>query len=217
MIEYSEIQSQIIKNLQIDATKADIDRFQIQESVNAALLTILNILPSQFLTNTIATITIPLVKDNALYQLRDNYIKPVNVWVDYSNPITIKNPGRVAIIYDINNSFVSNPALMASKRYPVIDPNVEKGIAVYPVPDKTIINGLRIRYVYKQPDISDSQPCLLDLRLKNILIYLATERAASIEGYNLDLAEKYAKMAERELQTLSPKVRYTNENSRSNR
>ena len=217
MINYSEIKSQVIKNLQIDATAADIERFQIQESVNAALLTILNILPARFLTNAIATITIPLVANNSLYQLQDNYIKPVNVWVDYSNPITMQNPGRLGIFYDINNSYVSNPALMASKRYPVIDPNVEKGIAVYPIPDKTVKNGLRIRYVYKQPDISDSQPCLLDLRLKNILIYLATERASSIEGYNPDLAEKYAKMAEREIQVLSSKVRYKNENSGSSR
>ena len=217
MIDYSVIKNQIIKNLQIDATSADVDRFQIQESVNAALLTILNILPPQYLTNAIATKTYPLVKNNNLYQLLDDYVKPVNVWIDYSNPITMKNPGRRAIIYGLSGMFVSNPAKLASKLYPVVDPNIEKGIAIYPIPDKTIQNGLRIRYVYKQPDISEKQPCLLDLRLKNILIYLATERAASTEGYDLELADKYAKMAEREIETLTPKVGRKYESNRSHR
>lgn len=201
MIPYQELKSAVIRNLQIDATDDDIQRFNIQGALNSALIRVLNFVPDWLLQNAIATIRVPLAKFEQKYQMPDDFIRPVEVWVNFDNPITDSEPGRKVIIYrkGDSDSFHVNPAAMADKYFPVADFGMEKGMILYPTPSKTVIGGLRIRYVYKQSDMGDNQDCLLDLRLKNLLVFWATEIAASTEGYDLALSDKYGKMAEEEL------------------
>lgn len=174
------------------------------DALNAAQLMLLNTLPVFHLKNAIKTAKFDLVENTGAYQHPSDLIRIYQIWLDYSAAITESNAGAEATAYDEMN-FIRPFWEVGSSRYPFYDPHVENGFAISPVPSADMSNGGRIRYVYKLPAISRTQPSLLADNLRNLLVFRAVAQCAGIEGYDAALAKQYEQLFENELAAFMPK------------
>ena len=204
MIPYTELRDADLGYLEIDSS--DTTRFQVDESLNRAQEHLLLILPLEYISNAVKTAKTNLVSGQADYQWPDDYIRMVEVWVDYTKPITYSNTGKVCTpLPDESVMYVGDRTQFASKNFPMIDLNVENGFAIYPVPDANVTDGIRIRYVYSLPNISSTQDSLLRYSLKNLLVYYATSLSALVENYRPELASAMQQLFQDELKGMLPK------------
>lgn len=200
-IAYADLLAEVQGNLEIGSN--DTTRFQIQEKLNAAQLDILNVLPAHYLENAIKTAKAALVNGQAAYQLPNDVVRLIQVWIDFDNAITDSNPGNLA--YEHRSSLYGvTMGDMASQSYPRFE-FIENGVEIRPVPDAAVSNGMRLRYIYKLPDMSATQDCLLSVRFRNLLIYRATALAARVENYNHQLGNEYEEYYRDELAKFMPK------------
>ena len=203
MITYAELKADVVGMLEIDNT--DADRFLLDENLRKAQLTLLNTLPFRYLTNAIKTVKANLSNGVNLYQWPSDYVRFIEMWVDFTNPITASNEGRKIVEYEDSDFYTPTIGDLASKNYPYIDLNVEGGFGIYPVPDKDVTSGWRLRYVWQTPNPTAVQDCLLEYNLKNLLVYRTVELCAIIEEHNIVLSEKAGKMFTDELNLFLPK------------
>ncbi|NOY58912.1 MAG: hypothetical protein GXO75_08250 [Calditrichaeota bacterium] len=204
MIKYTELRDAVLGFLEIDST--DKDRFQVDENLNKAQEHLLLILPLEFISNAVKTSKTDLKAGQSAYQWPDDYIRFVAAWVDYKNTITYSNPGKPCTpLPDERFIYIGNKQTFASENFPMIDLNVENGFAIYPEPQTTVTEGIRIRYVYSLPNISSTQDSLLRYSLKNLLVYYATSLSALIENYRPNLASAMQQLFQDELNGMLPK------------
>jgi len=204
VIPYSELTNDVLGYLEIDSN--DLTRFKVVESLNHAQEHLLLILPLKFISNAIKTVKTDLIAGKPDYQMPSDYIRFISLWVDYAQPITYANPGKICTpLPDESVVFIGNKTQFASKNYPAVDLNVENGYAIYPIPDQNITDGIRLRYVYSLPNISTNQDSLLRYSLKNLLVYYATSLSALIENYRPKLASAMQQLFQDELSKLLPK------------
>ena len=175
------------------------------DAINEAQLDILNTLPERFLSNAIKTAKADIAANTALYQFPDDLMRLVEVRVDYAAAISETNRGKQALEYIPEEHFGSIDEI-ATRNYPFFTPDIEKGFEVYPTVSAAVTNGLWIKYIYRLPSVSDNQDCLLDKRLKNLLVYRATSLCCSFEGFDEKLAGKYNQYYNDELKRLLPKL-----------
>ena len=204
MITYTELVKGVAANLQIDATGDDITRLQVAENLNRAQLTLLTVLPVFWLDNAVKTARSKLISGRSDYRFPSDFLRFVGLWLDYEQPVTDGNPGRKAAVFDDGMGFYVNPARVATKRFPYVDLNVEGGYRIYPVPDRDVRDGIRLRYVWRLPDISENQPCLLEDKLKNLLVFRASALCAAVDNYSPELADRYGGLFREELRAFLP-------------
>lgn len=204
MITHEELKSEVLANLELGSS--DATRFKVFESLNSAQLTLLNILPIEYLKNAVKTAKFNLVNGNARYQWPDDFIRIVQMWISYSAGISSAAPGREASLYNPEETIVPIGRL-ASANFPFYDIHTEGGFELQPIPSLDLTAGGRLRYVYQLPAISetDDQDSLLEADLKNLLIWRATALSCMVDNYNPQRAAQYEKLYQQELQSFKPK------------
>jgi hypothetical protein len=204
-ITYTELKNAVVGQLEIDAD--DAARYELDGNLAAAQVGILNALPFRYLKNAITTTKATLTTAIFLYQWPSDFVRLVEIWFNHLESIDPADGkhGNKALVHDGENSYIQNIAKIATKRYPVVDLEVEDGYGVYPVPDVTVTNGIRIRYVWRIPNPTSTQDCLLEYNLRNLMVYRATSLCALVDEFNVALSAKMEDLYAKELQTFLPK------------
>ncbi|GAG17476.1 unnamed protein product, partial [marine sediment metagenome] len=178
-----DLSVEVAGHLQIDT--GDIGKFQVENCLNRAQLMLLNILPSNFLVNSIKTTKGNLAQDEGAIQHPTTMIRLIKLWVDYDNEITDTNTGySVKILDDRLINQIANKYLIGSRSFPVAALNATNAWEIRPIPDGDIVNGWRMKYVYRLPTITETQPSLLRENLRNILIYVTASFSAIVNNYS---------------------------------
>lgn len=204
-ITYTELKDAVVGQLEIDAT--DADRFQLDINLAAAQLGIINSLPFDYLKNVITTTKTNIQTGIHLYQWPPDFVRFVGLWLDYANEIVESSGvhGNKAQHYDGEGSHVVNIAALATKRYPYVDLNVEAGYGIYPVPSADITDGQRLRYIWQVPNPTNTQECLLEYNLRNLMVYRTIELCALVDEFNVELSGIMQKLYTEELSQFLPK------------
>jgi hypothetical protein len=204
-ITYTELKNAVVGQLEIDAD--DAARYELDGNLAAAQLGILNALPFKYLTNAITTTKLDIDTGVHLYQWPSDYVRLIELWLDYA--VTIDESagvyGNKAQVYDGEGAHVVNIASLATKRYPYVDDNVEGGYGIYPVPSANVTDGQRIRYIWKLPNPTSVQNCMLEYNLRNLMVFRATSLCALVDEFNVALSAKMEDLYAKELQTFLPK------------
>lgn len=201
-MDYDTLTGEVIANLEINSS--DLSRFKVLESLNSAQITLLNMLPVEHLRNAVKTSTFDLVQNVVAYQWPPDFLRVLNIWLDFSSSISIDNRGREAMLYE-NERFFKGISEVSTQNYPFFDTNIENGFEIRPKPSANVTSGGRLRYIYKMLDISTEQKSLLSPALKNLLVFRATALSARVENYNHQLGNEYESYYEKELQNFLPK------------
>jgi len=202
---YSDLSFEVAGMLQIDTT--DRDKFQVQNCLNRSQLLLLNILPSMFLVNSIKTTLNNLASAEGAIQHPTLFIRLLNLWVDYDVPITDTNIGfPVKIINDQLVNQIANKFLIGSQSFPIAALNATNGWELRPVPDANVVHGWRMKYVYRLPTITGTQPCLLRENLRNLLIFVAASFSAAVNNYSPERSDFFWNRFKEELLLLQPKA-----------
>jgi len=201
-ITYTELKNAVVGIMEIDNT--DADRYNVDINLGIAQAGLLNALPSKWLKNAIKTTKGALSSGVALYQWPSDFFRMLNIWLDFSAAISATNEGNKAMVYDPDENILPVGDL-ASTNFPFVDIEVEGGFGVYPVPAADQADGVRVRYVWKLPNPTSSQNCLLNYDLKNLMVYKTVELCAMVEEFNIELATKYGGLYDDELKKFLPK------------
>lgn len=206
MIEYTELTNAVIGNLEIDSN--DMDRYKVVENLNTAQLELLNTLPTKYVSNIVRTTWVDLSQNVVAYQWPNNFLRYLQLWLDFSAAITVDNRGREATTFEADK-YLRPISDIATARFPFIDIEIEGGYEIRPKPSADLAHGGRMRYVYKPQPISTNQPSLLNYNLKNLLVYKGTQISALIDNYRPDLAGAFEKLFDKELAKFMPKKEQT--------
>jgi len=201
-MSYSSLTGDVVSKLEIDSS--DLSRFRVVESLNSAQLSLLSILPKGHLRNAIKTTQMDLLQNVVRYQWPPDFIRILNVWLDYSNPISDTNEGVEALPFN-KDDFHSNMRAVSTVNYPFYDVHTEGGLELGTIPTANVTKGGRLRYVWRFPAISSSQKSLLNISLRNLLVFRATSLSALVEDHKPDLAKKYGDLYDKELAQIMPK------------
>lgn len=206
MIPYTELTEAVIGNLEIDSN--DMDRYKVVENLNAAQLELLNTLPTEFISNIVKTTFVNLIQNVVAYQWPNDFLRFIQLWIDFTAAITTDNRGREATLFKAGN-YLRPMMDVASTRFPFIDIEIEGGYEIRPKPSAALAHGGSMRYVYRPQPIATNQPSLLNYNLKNLLVYRGTELSALIDNYRPDLADRFNKLRSEELNNFMPKKEKT--------
>lgn len=206
MIPYTELTEEVIGNLEIDSN--DMDRYKVVEKLNTAQLELLNSLPTKFISNIVRTTWLDLAANVVAYQWPNNFLRFIQLWLDFTSAITTDNRGREATDFKAGN-FLRPMMDLATQRFPFIDIEIEGGYEIRPKPTADLVHGGRMKYVYRPQPISTNQPSLLNYNLKNLLVYRGTELSALVDNYRPDLADRFKELRKEELTNFMPKKEKT--------
>lgn len=187
MITGTTLKAAVIANMELNNDATTESRFRVYANINAALQTVLRVFPLSQIDNAIKTTKGNLLQDISAYQWPSDFVRFIRLWVDYNNAITQTNPGYEAIPPWEGEFYADSLDRRNSQKKPLVE-YVEGGFEIRPVPSAALTAGLRLKYVYLQPDISDSQNCLLREDLQNAIEFEATSLCAKIDSYNLELS-----------------------------
>ncbi len=208
-ITYAELTAEVVANLEIDSS--DLSRYQVVEKLNIAQLEIINILPNKWIANIIKTATFkllgPVVVDCHLYQWPDDFVRFVQAWADFNNPITRTNRGTPLYEWIAENHHQTIDQV-ATTLYPMINIQIEGGFEIRPSPSVPfVIDGGALRYVWKPPAIAAAgpQPSLLNYNLKPLLVHRGTQLSALVDNYRPDLSAEMKKLYDEDLANFMPK------------
>jgi hypothetical protein len=205
-ITYSELTSEVVANLEIDSS--DLSRYQVVEKLNIAQWEIINALPFKWIANIIKTtkfnLLAPANPNNHLYQYPSDFVRFVEAWIDYANPITRDNKG-VPLYEWVSDNHHQTIDHISTTKYPMIDIEKEGGFEISPAPTVAVTEGGALHYVWRVPAIAVAQPCLLNYNLKPLLVHRASELSALVDNYRPDLAGIYGKLFEQDMERFMPK------------
>ena len=202
MIPYTELTEEVIGNLEIDSN--DMDRYKVVENLNAAQLELLNTLPTKFISNIVKTTAVDLSINVVSYQWPNDFLRYLQLWLDFTAAITVDNRGREATTF-IAGNYLRPMMDIASTQFPFIDVEIEGGYEIRPKPSATMVHGGRMRYVYRPQAIATNQPSLLNYNLRNLLVYKGTQLSALIDEYRPDLSDRFGGFFDKELMKFMPK------------
>jgi|SRR3990167_5789615 len=189
MILYTTLVAEIAGKLKIDNNDEDVARFQVVASINAAQRHLLIIMPAKYITEALKTVTGDLADGVSRYQWPADFIRFKDLWLSYDSAIIDSNPGRKAQeVADCRD--VSNIDEMPNQSYPKMDLNVELGFELRPIPTAAQVNGFRLQYIQRLPNVSESQNCLLGAHLQNLVVYYGTHLSAIVEGSKPEVAKQ---------------------------
>ena len=205
MIAYNDLVADVCGFLQIRTT--DLEKFNVGVALNRAQLHLLNILKPRYLVNAIRTWKGNLLNGEHAYQWPSDFLRYLQMWIDFDNPITASNIGYPAVLVgDTQLWDTSNIDLTPTTTRPKVSMGAEGGFELQPTPDADVINGWRLRYVALLPEISSTQDCLLRENLRNLLEFYATALAAGTEEYSPAIAAEFKEYYKEELELLQTKA-----------
>ncbi len=203
-VSYTDLKTEIAGFLQIDT--GDVDKYQIESTVNRAQILLLNILPATFLLNAAKTKRLNLIANNDL-QYPTDLVRTLSLWIDYANSITATNKGRaMRIVQDMDIDQAANKTVIPTADFPVASMGAYGGWELRPLPSINVTEGLRVKYIKSLPIISSSQNCLLQSNLINMLVFISTSFSATVNNYSPEKADRYWGYFMFELQGLAPKI-----------
>lgn len=188
--------------LKIDST--DYDRFQIEESLNAAQRHLLSILPAHIISEAVKNVKGDLDQDVRFYQWPSDFIRALRLWLNYDDEIADAAPGQPAKHVD-DPSSVESYWSQATTLYPLYGTHVEGGFEIMPVPTADQANGFRLQYVQLFPAISDVQDSMMPAHLTNLMVYYATMLSAGVEGAFPEIISQMRDLYREELEIFLPK------------
>lgn len=198
---YAQVSAAVISFLEIDAT--DASRFRIDSSLTEAQLEIANTLQPEMLRGMAESYINNLALGASEYFLPSDYLRVLQVRLDYGAEINNQNPGEIAYTYQVDQQTALNPGNDATKDHPfydlVSDPAL---ITIYPTPSAAQTNGLFIRYIKKPTDIASGTDPVLDDRFRNLLVYKATSTSALVENYRPDLFNVFTQKFDNEIRLI---------------
>jgi len=203
MITYQELTEGVALNIKIDYNETDLARFNVVRNLNLAVLNLINKLPSIHLSEVIRTSQASIVSGTQSYQWPVDFLRFVKLWVrwaieDEYIPADLKSSTEAENIYSLFSQ--------ATEEYPLVQIDAERGFTIFPIPHENVVNGIRLRYVFLPPEITDTQDCILDEKWKSLILYDASAMSAAVEGRKIELSNYWLGLYERELNKLMPKV-----------
>ena len=210
-IPNSELSDAIIASLEIDG--ADLNRFKVYENINSAQDELVGVLPFTELESIIESLLIDTVgaqqryawPDGTLYSSAREFVRFVEVHLSTDQvPITDLAPGFKCIKYE-RERHPFPITTYGTDQIPFVDINEKDEFRFFPAPVGTIIPGIRLDYVGKAVRVSNTISCELNYRLKNFVLYRATQLSCLVEEYRIKMSGDFKKLADNELKKLLPK------------
>lgn len=202
MIPYLDLSSAVAGNIRVNYNPTDLARFQVEENLNAAQRHLLATVPVRFLSEAIKTVRTDLVSGIPDYQWPSDFVRFLKAWVKWTSGSTYQECEEVSMGgLDRTLSYDAQPRTS----FPKIELNAERGFYIKPAPKANCSEGIRLRYIYQLPAISEAQNSLLDVKWKNLLVFKATALSALVEGSKPDLAQGFEALFSKELERLLPK------------
>lgn len=193
-IIYDEIKSEVLNNLDLDATDTEAEtKYQILASANAAQRSILRKVPVSQVDNILQTVTGKLLEDIPYYAWPSDFIRFYQLWISYGSAISEINLGLPVTQMEGGNFVVNNLDKAPSSYNPKFF-FVDGGWEIRPKPTADQDDGYQLQYVYSPPDISATQPSLLRDDLRNALIFKTSELAGLKGGNRVQHSEKYGSL-----------------------
>ena len=201
-ILYSELKNEVIGNLEISST--DYAKYKVQEHLNQIQIKLLNIVEFKLLDNALKTVIFDLTINVPNYQWPNDFHRFYKLWLDLVSTSDPADNRREARPYD-HELHVQPIEEVSSKRFPMVDLDLEGGYQIAPGPTATKPSGGRLRYIWTLPDMGDSQNCLLHGRFKSLLVHGATDLSARVDNYRPTLADAHKAMFDAEIKPFLPK------------
>ena len=188
-LAYTTLKNRVAGNLSLNA--ADVERFYITDSLNAAQREILATVDPKHLTSAVRYTKGNLAQDQARYQWPTLFSQFVTLWVSTAE-ITDTAPGREVVYFP--DGLLRQPTMideMPTTDFPIAG-RCENGWELRPIPSQAVTNGWRLCYIRQLPTISGDQDCLLRNIFEDALVFRATALSASkAGGFMLPVAEKF--------------------------
>jgi len=189
-------------NIRINNNAVDLLRWQVLANLNAAKRMILASAPLEMLDEP-KTVLCDFKSAFSAYQWPADYIRFVKIWVRYSAN------SRFIECRPLADDSLESPVSLDRQgtiTSPKVGLNLERGYVLQPTPAADVSGGIRLRYIYDLPDMSDTQDCLLDVKWRNLLEFKASELSAAVEGSKPDLVTKFGDKFTEAWKLMIPKV-----------
>jgi hypothetical protein len=230
MIAANVLVSEICKNLQIDNTSLNVSRFKIEENINQAQRHLLMTLPIEKIQEGVFVGYGDMAAGTTDYNLPNDCIRLVRIYVDFSGTITGTNRGRELITVPAAGFAQDNIDRQSMNLYPygTLINNIPLSgwsgftsgyhgkLVLAQSPSGTVASGIKYVYVssmqYVRQEYSGisgvsgysggypAQPCFLSDDKFNLIIYYATALSATVNTYSLDLYKTFMELFNFELQ-----------------
>ena len=190
-IPYAELVSETMGYLQLDPdTTQDVERFAVDQCLNASQRNLLNVLPLEWLDFTTKSQKFNLVLSQIEYALPDSFVRLVKFWVSYTAEITDLFLGREAkYMREAHFMSLSDIQRQPSVEYPLVS-IIGNKFQIKPVPPQAQTNGYRVLFVVEPPKIQTGVDCLVPNNLRNALVFYAVHLSAGIENYSPELSQR---------------------------
>jgi len=185
----------------------DAAKYNLPKAINLAQAHLLRTMPAAFLSNCVRSHLGNLVDGAESYTFPEGFVRVIQVWVSWTSAITRTNHGLECAIRDErSHRSKANFDKIGTRDFPVVTLGALGGWSVTPGASQDQTDGYRMKFVKDLPEITGSQPCLLNSRLRNVLIYYAANLTCRINNYRPDRAAEYMNMYKEERGLLIPKV-----------
>jgi hypothetical protein len=191
LIAYTDILDGVLSNLEMDGSDAEnIARFNVDNNIQAAYRTVCFMFPKKHLKSAARYFKQNLVTSGVHEILKDKYLRLIDIYVDYFNEGSSTDnivPGYKALHHSQVDDFYAGKSFYQPVYEDKVTTDDKLNITIKPLPPTNVTNGLIIHAV-ENLTIDASNPCPLDISLKDALIAFATHLSALTDGYNPDLA-----------------------------
>jgi len=186
MITGTALKAEVVAHLELNNDATTVSRYKVYENINAAVRYICRVFPLSEIDNAIKTAKGNLLNGISAYQWPSDFIRLIQLWIDFNEAITQTNDGYEAILTRDGKFYPNSLDQRPTQFLPKFD-FVEGGFDIRPVPSQDLSSGIRLRYVQAFPAVSDSQNCLLREDLRNAIVLKAASLCCFVDNYNANL------------------------------
>jgi glucan phosphorylase len=209
-IPYNDLVEEVAGYLQFDpAITADVERFAIDQCLNASQRNLLNVLPLEWLDFATKDQLLDLVISQIEYDLPAGFVRLVKCWLSYYAHITDIFVGREAK-YKREADYLSMADVLRqpSIEYPQVS-IIGGKFRVRPVPMQDQSEGFRVLYVAELPKIQTGVDCLVSNNLRNALVFYAVHLSAGIDNFSPELSQRMLQLYAAEIKNIRQNTLYT--------
>ena len=191
MIAASDLVDEVLSNLELDGNiAANLTRFKVYDNLSAVQRFLIRQLPLTEIDTAIKTVKFNLTTNVVAIQWPSDYARFVKLWMDFTNPITDINQGRLLTEAKNGEFNIDITDYQPTTEYPKFE-FIEGGFAIRPIPSSSVTNGGRLRHVQQLPKISAAQDSLLREDLRNLMVYRGTALCAMVDDYSPDISTRF--------------------------
>lgn len=184
MITSTAAAAEVAGNLKIGATTDAYTKFKVYEKLDNIQTDILNTFSKEWLISARKSV-LKAVTTDPLHQWPGDMLRFVAAF--FSRAV-IDNSNRGTPCSEYTPGHAMTMAELATDAFPYIDPHKDNGYEIRPNGDNFYH---RIEYIWRLPTITSTQPSLLDLRWKDLLVLGATGQCANVDNYRPAMAQAF--------------------------